>query len=112
MLKMFRSTLRKALPCLVLAVALAATALPAPAVQAAPAAPTAVELWFDGLVDTLEAWMSAPLGVATSSSEAGPGMDPNGIEADAGPGMDPDGLTATPQTGGESDAGPSMDPNG
>lgn len=104
MLKTFRSTLRKILPCLLLALALMATALPATPAHAGPAAPAAVQAWIDGLLDTFRAWMPAPVGVATSASDAGPSMDPNGIEADAGGDMDPDGYTAT--------AGPDMDPNG
>lgn len=111
MLKTFRSTLRKALPCLLLAMALVAAALPAPAVHAGPAAPAAVQVWLDGLLDAVRAWMPTSPGLASAASDAGPDMDPNGIEAEAGPDMDPDGLNTTSTSDG-GDAGPSMDPNG
>jgi hypothetical protein len=103
---MFRSILR---PLAATALAAALVLAVVPAASAAPGdggpavtSPLAAWQWLHGWLDRLFA-----------ASEAGPGMDPNGSDAQAGPHMDPNGVEAELDPDGtQSDAGPHMDPDG
>ena len=108
---------------LVVVLALVLLSAPAFAAQAAPSAAGAAPWsWLSGLYQGFyqglarvvgdRADNAAPRNLA-AATEAGPGMDPDGLAA--GPGMDPNGLTGGPEmdpNGASADAGPSMDPNG